>query len=332
MTRTGKGAEAEEGRAGGATADPVHFPVLRDEVVLHLKPRGRRELMIDSTVGEGGHAEIFLRRYSSLRLVGLDADPVILGVARQHLSAYGERVRFYNTWFNLFFKDYPTELDRPDTILFDLGISNFHFELSGRGFSFRKDEPLDMRLGEELETSAADIVNDYPESALAGIIFEYGEERLSRSIARAIVNARERGRIETTRELAEIIARAVPPSYRNARIHPATRSFQAIRIAVNGELMRLEAGLSSALRVLKVDGRIGVISFHSLEDRIVKRFFRDKNKSCTCPPEQPICNCGGRRILEIVTKKPIIPGEKERSVNPPSRSAKLRVAVKLAEE
>lgn len=332
MTKAGRGSAADEGRTGSATVDSVHFPVLRDEVVEYLKPRGRRELMIDATVGEGGHAETLLRRYSSLRLVGLDADPVILGVARQRLSAFGERAHFYNNWFNQFFKDYPSELDRPDTILFDLGISSFHFELSGRGFSFRKDEPLDMRLGEDLETSAADIVNDYPEGALAGIIFEYGEERLSRTIARAIVNAREKGRIETTRELAEVIARAVPAKYRSGRIHPATRSFQAIRIAVNGELMRLEAGLASALTVLKVDGRIAVISFHSLEDRIVKRFFREKNKSCTCPPEQPICNCEGRRILEIVTKKPVVPGEKERLANPPSRSAKLRVAVKLAEE
>lgn len=327
MTREKGGAE---GVSSAAMA--VHYPVLRDEVISFLKPRGRRELLVDATMGEGGHSELFLQRYSGLRIVGLDADPQILKIARRRLAPFAERARFYNRWFNLFFKDYPAELERPDAVLFDLGISSFHLELSGRGFSFRRREPLDMRLGEDLEITAADIVNDYPEVEIAEIISEYGEERYARVIARSIVHARERSPIGSTSELAEIIWKAVPPKYRNGRIHPATRSFQAIRIAVNGELVRLEAGLGSALSVLKVGGRIGVISFHSLEDRIVKRFFREKNKSCTCPPEQPICNCGGRRILDIVTKKPIVPSESERVENPPSRSAKLRVAVKLAEE
>lgn len=189
-----------------------------------------------------------------------------------------------------------------------------------------------MRLSQELELDARDIINDYPEKELADVLYLLGEERFSRRIARAIVRQRAVAPIESSRELAELIYHAVPPDYRHGRIHPATRSFQALRIAVNGELDRLEGALQAALAVLKVGGRIGVISFHSLEDRIVKRFFRDKNKACTCPPDQPMCNCGGRRIVDILTKKPISAGVDERTANAPSRSAKLRVAVKLEEE
>ena len=310
----------------------AHLPVLKEEVLDYLKPRARKELMVDATLGEGGHAELFLKKYPGLKLVGLDTDAQILEIARRRLAPYGERVRILNLWFNLFFKEYPADLDRPDTILFDLGVSMFHFESSGRGFSLMRDEPLDMRLSDDLETSAADIVNDYPEAALAKILYEYGEEGRSRKIARTIVGRRQRSRIETTGELAEIVATAIPPQYRHGRIHPATRTFQALRIAVNGELVRLDAALSAAIGVLRVGGRIGVISFHSLEDRIVKNTFRERNKECTCPQDQPICNCGGRRILEVLTKKPVTAGEDEIGSNPASRSAKLRVAVKIAEE
>jgi len=252
--------------------------------------------------------------------------------SKLHADALHPTASILNLWFNLIFKEYPADLDRPDTILFDLGVSMFHFESSGRGFSLMRDEPLDMRLSDDLETSAADIVNDYPEAALAKILYEYGEEGRSRKIARTIVGRRQRSRIETTGELAEIVATAIPPQYRHGRIHPATRTFQALRIAVNGELVRLDAALSAAIGVLRVGGRIGVISFHSLEDRIVKNTFRERNKECTCPQDQPICNCGGRRILEVLTKKPVTAGEDEIGSNPASRSAKLRVAVKIAEE
>ena len=312
--------------------DIAHFPVLVDETLHLLKPRTAHELMIDATMGEGGHSKLFLERYPDLRVVGLDADSSILAVARERLKAYSDRVEFHNTWFNLFFKDYPTDLDRPDTILFDLGISGYHYDRSGRGFSFRKDEPLDMRLSEDLELSARDIINEYPESELADIFYEFGEERYSRRIARAIVDYRSGSPIDSSSTLADLIYRAVPSEYRHGKIHPATRSFQGLRIAVNGELARLEAALSGALSTVKVGGRIGVISFHSLEDRIVKRFFREKNKTCTCPPEQPMCNCGGRRMVEIVTKKPISATDDERSANASSRSAKLRVVIKLEEE
>ena len=175
-------------------------------------------------------------------------------------------------------------------------------------------------------------MNEYPEDELADIIYRFGEERFSRRIARAVAITRKSGPITTSMELAEIIIRSVPPSYKNGPIHPATRTFQALRIAVNGELARLESALADALSILAVGGRIGVISFHSLEDRIVKTFFRERNKSCTCPPDAPICICGGRKIVEILTKKPVRPSEAETRDNPPSRSAKFRVAEKIAEE
>ncbi len=312
--------------------DIAHRPVLKDEVLEFLVPEKGNALLVDATVGEGGHSESFLKRYPELKVVGLDADEKILDVARERLSAFGSRIRFFNTWFNIFFREYPLGGERPDLILFDLGISVFHYEKSGRGFSFRKDEPLDMRLGNDLEISAEDIVNTYPEEELANLIYEYGEERYSRRIARAIVKERSTEPVRTTKQLADIIWKSVPPDYRYGRLHPGTRTFQALRIAVNGELARLDTVLDSALKVLNAGGRMGVISFHSLEDRIVKRFFQEKNKSCTCPPEWPICKCGGQRIVTILTKKPIRPGIEEVDENAPSRSARLRVVEKLVDE
>lgn len=310
----------------------AHVPVLQAEILDFLAPRGPRELMVDATVGEGGHSAMFLSRFPDLTIAAVDADPAILEVARERLSPFGDRVRFYNTWFNIFFKDYPAELRRPDTILFDLGISTYHYELSRRGFSFRKDETLDMRLSESLELTAADVVNTYPETELAEILYRFGEERYSRRIARAIADRRGAAPLRTSAELADLIARSVPPEYRRGRLHPATRTFQALRIAVNGELPRLEAGLEGALKVLNPGGRIGVVSFHSLEDRRVKLFLREKNKSSTSFEDQPMCNNEDRRVVEILTRKPVVPGPQERAANPPSRSAKLRVAVKLSEE
>ena len=189
-----------------------------------------------------------------------------------------------------------------------------------------------MRLGGGLETSAFDIVNQYPEDELADIFFKYGEERYSRRISRAICEERAKKPLEKSDELAGVIWRAVPGDYRHGRIHPATRCFQALRIMVNGELVRLESTLESAFNHLSPCGKLGIISFHSLEDRIVKRFFQEKSKSCTCPPEMPICKCGGKSAAEIITKKPISAGEEEVRSNPPSRSAKLRVLRKRPDE
>ncbi|MDZ7795094.1 MAG: 16S rRNA (cytosine(1402)-N(4))-methyltransferase RsmH [Spirochaetia bacterium] len=312
--------------------DTVHYSVLQQEVLQYLLPPQGEGLFIDCTLGEGGHSELVLQENPGIKLVGLDADAHILEIARQRLEPFKERVRLYNTWFNTFFREYPLGGERPDAILFDLGISIFHYERAGRGFSFQKEEPLDMRLDTTLEISAYDIINTYPEKELARIFFEYGEERYSRMIAAAIVRERAKSSIETSAELAQLIKSSVPAKYRYGRIHPATRSFQALRIMVNGELARLESVLEDALSVIKVGGRIGVISFHSLEDRIVKQFLQKKSQTCTCPPEWPICKCGGQAVVKLIQKKPIQPSDDEVDQNAPSRSAKLRVAEKLMDE
>ncbi len=310
----------------------VHTSVLRQEVLDLLAPDSAGTLFIDTTLGEGGHTASILESFPDARVIGLDADHDILEVARARLSEFGSRVTTVHAWFNQFFSEYPIDAERPARVLFDLGVSSFHYEKSGRGFSFRSDELLDMRLDEGLEISAYHVVNEYPEPELASLIYEFGEERYSRRIARAIVESRAQAPIRRSVDLANVISSSVPPEYRRARIHPATRTFQALRIAVNGELARLSQGLESALRILVPGGRIGVIAFHSLEDRIVKRFFREKNRECTCPPEWPACRCGGKRIIEIVTKRPVRPTQREIATNPASRSARLRVAEKVNEE
>ena len=314
----------------------VHTPVLLNECLELLSPVGepfeKNSLMVDSTLGEGGHTYNFLKNYPSLSVIGLDADAVIQARAKERLSEFGERVHFYNGWFNDFYKNYPDEYERPNIILFDLGISVFHYEKSERGFSFRHDEKLDMRLNANSDVSAADLVNDLEEEKLANLIYLYGEEKLSRRIARAIVEARAGGRIESSKALAEIIWNNVPANYRYGNIHPATRTFQALRIAVNSELKRLPHALQDAFRDLKVGGKMGVITFHSLEDRIVKNYFRNLGKQCVCPPEVAVCRCGGQKCAELITRKPIAPSAEEIKVNSPSRSAKLRVIRKLRDD
>ena len=314
----------------------VHTPVLLNECLELLSPVGepfeKNALMIDSTLGEGGHTYNFLKNYPTLNIIGLDADSVIQARAKERLAEFGDRVHFYNGWFNDFYHNYPEEYERPDIILFDLGISVFHYEKSHRGFSFRYDEKLDMRLNSNSEQSAADLVNDLPEENLANLIYLYGEEKLSRRIAKAIVEARSGGRIESSKALAEIIWNAVPANYRYGNIHPATRTFQALRIAVNSELKRLPHALQDAFRDLKVGGKMGVITFHSLEDRIVKNYFRNLGKKCVCPPEVAICRCGGEQCAELITRKPVAPTAEEVKTNSPSRSAKLRVIRKLRDD
>ena len=311
----------------------VHTPVLLEECLNRLSPEGEafesNAFMIDATLGEGGHSFAFLSRFPTLNIAGIDADAVIQQRARKRLSKFGERMRFYNGWFNEFFENYPQEFPKPNIILFDLGISVFHYECSGRGFSFRYEEELDMRLKPDAENeSAADIVNTMSEEDLANLIYLYGEEKLSRKIAHSIVEARRGGRIESSKALADIIFNAVPSSYRYAAIHPATRTFQALRIAVNKELKRLPESLHNAFNLLKVGGKMGVITFHSLEDRIVKNYFRNLGKACVCPPELASCRCGGIPCAQVLTKKPIEPGVDEIRENSPSRSAKLRVVRK----
>ena len=311
----------------------VHTPVLLRECLDFLSPVGepyeKNAFMIDSTLGEGGHTNAFLSKYPELKICGVDADSVIQQRAKERLSCFGDRIRFFNGWFNDFYSSYPAEMPKPDLILFDLGISVFHYEKSNRGFSFRYDETLDMRLNENGTVSAFDIVNSYSEKDLADLIFLYGEEKLSRRIASAIVEARSVSEISSSKSLAEIIYNCVPEKYRHGAIHPATRTFQALRIAANDELGHLPKALFDAFNCLNAGGKMGVITFHSLEDRIVKNFFRNLGKECVCPPEFAECRCGGKQSAEILTRKPVCPGEEEIKVNSPSRSAKLRVVRKL---
>ena len=291
-----------------------HYPVMHKEVLEYLTIPQGKACMIDCTTGEGGHTSLFLSNYPDLSIIGLDRDKEIQKKATERLSGFGGRFRPVNAWFDEYLETVPSE--SADAILFDLGISMFHYVESDRGFSFRSDEPLDMRLNTGSGMSAADIVNGYSEESLADIIYRYGEERYSRRIARAIAEERAKAPIESSERLGEVIRGAVPKEYRYGRIHPATRTFQALRIEVNKELDRITPALENAIRILKKGGRGAVITFHSLEDRKVKWFFKDEAAS-----ENP--------RIRILTKKPIIPSEEESNENPPSRSAKLRVVERI---
>jgi len=285
-------------------------------------PRGR---YIDATVGMGGHARGLLERSApDGRLLALDRDPEALDLARRRLAPYEGRAVFVCGKFgDLREHAVRAGFDSVQGILLDLGVSSLQLDRAERGFSFQADGPLDMRMGPDAETNAATIVNEWPESEVARIIYEYGEERRSRRIARAICSARP---IETTGQLAEVVAGAAGHS---GRIHPATRTFQAIRIAVNDELGSLSRALPQAVELLSPGGRVAVISFHSLEDRIVKRFFARESRDCICPPRIPQCVCGHRATVSLVTKKPIVATQEEVLRNPRSRSARLRIAERL---
>ena len=287
--------------------EPVHRPVLVDEVLALLEPQTSQPVLVDATLGEGGHSVRFLQRYPGLRVVGLDVDEAMMARARERLSEYSDRVTFVPGWFDTFFA---TDGPQYDLILMDLGISMFHLSLAERGFSFRADEPLDMRLEADGDTAASDLVNTLPETELANLIYEFGEERYSRRIASRIVRERAESSITTTKHLADAVWRSVPQSYRHGRIHPATRTFQALRIAVNDELGRVRRVIPLALARLSSAGRLGIIAFHSLEDRIVKHAFRAAAVDAD---------------YRVLTKKPVVPTEGEADANPAARSAKLRV-------
>jgi 16S rRNA (cytosine1402-N4)-methyltransferase len=310
----------------------IHTPVMLEDVIKILGPRGDNELMVDANTGEGGHSYFFLSGFPALKLVCIDADSSILAIAQKRLEQFADRIYFYSGWSHDFFAEYPSELKRPDTIFIDLGISLFHYKESGRGFSFEKDEYLDMRLDVSNGLTAAELISRLPEKELADLLYNNAGERYSRRIASEIVNERQKATITTTSALVSLVEKAVPAFYRHGPVHPATRTFQALRIAVNGELSGLPSLLEGALRVLEPGGRLGVISFHSLEDRIIKNFFRSMNKNCICPPQAPICVCEGRRSVNILTKKGLVPAKEETERNPPSRSARLRVVEKVLDE
>ena len=301
-----------------------HQPVLYHEIIHALQPKNKG-YYVDGTVGAGGHTRGILEACApDGRLLGMDVDPQALALARENLAPYGERARLIQASYSSL-ADTLREIgwDEVDGILLDLGLSSMQLDTPERGFSFQHDAPLDMRFDPASPTSAANLVNTLPQSELADLIYRYGEERASRRIAQAIVMARP---LQTTRQLAAVIEAVLP---RKGHIHPATKTFQALRIAVNDELDRVENMLPQAIAALKPGGRLAIISFHSLEDRIVKEYFRRESRDCICPPKQPICTCGHKAALKEISRKPIIPGEVEISANPRARSAKLRIAEKL---
>ena len=304
----------------------AHDPVLYKEILQALKPE-TNGLYVDGTLGAGGHSLGILEACAPEgKLLGLDVDPQALALARETLAPHEPRsillLRSYTT-----LEETLKEIDWPlvNGIVLDLGASSMQFDTPERGFSFRDNAPLDMRFDPTRAQNAADIVNTYSEAELAEIIFRYGEERASRQIAKAIVRERP---IRTTGGLASVI-KSVIPRKKGKRVHPATRTFQALRIAVNDEMGTIESVLPQAMRVLAPGGRLAIISFHSLEDRQVKQYFRKESRDCLCPPKQPICTCGHKASLKEISRKPIYPSEEEIARNPRARSARLRVAEKL---
>ena len=308
-----------------------HRPVLLKETLTFLVPE-RGGLFVDCTVGLGGHSEAILESSTETRVVGMDLDPAALAYARQRLALFGDRFRA----FQANFREIAVVLSRagerdPRGILVDLGVSSLQFDSPERGFSFRFAAPLDMRMDPTSGATAAELLQQLPESEIARIIFEFGEERHSRRIARRIVERREQGEpVTTTNELADLVATAVGGGKRQ-QIHPATRTFQALRIAVNDELEGLGDFVQSAVDLLAPEGRFAGISFHSLEDRILKQELRRLSGICQCPPRLPVCSCGARKIVEVLTRRPVTPTAREIEENPRARSAKLRACRKLAE-
>jgi len=309
-----------------------HAPVMLNECLEVLAPAAADELFVDATCGEGGHSFAFLSKFKDLKAICIDADAEILDIAKRRLGPFGARVHFYYGRSQDFFADYPLQYKRPDLILIDNGVSNYHYKISGRGFSFNDEGELDMRIDRSSSLTAAQLVARLPKNELADLIYSNSGERFSRRIASAIVAERQVSPIISAKALADIVERAVPAKYRHMAAHPATKTFQALRIAVNGELSGLPALLEAALRNLEPGGRLAVLSYHSLEDKIVKNFFREMNKNCTCPRSAPVCTCDGRRSVNNLTGKGLTPGDGEVCANPPSRSARLRAVQKILEE
>ena len=306
----------------------IHEPVLFNEVIESLRPSREDGTIVDATVGLGGHAEGLLMRYPAIRLLAIDRDPEALERSRERLRPFADRVTFargrHESLIDIVKQ---SGIEAVSGVLADLGVSSMQLDDASRGFSFRFDAPLDMRMGPD-STTAAELVNTSDEAELARILKEYGEEPMAKRIARAIVAARssEDGPIETTGRLAAVI-RSVKRS-KPHEIDPSTLTFQALRIAANRELVDLDRFVDDAVSLLEPEARIAIISFHSLEDRIVKRALRRLEGECTCPPGMPVCGCGAQEIVEILTGRPVTASDEEIQRNPRSRSAKLRVAEK----
>lgn len=306
-----------------------HIPVLLEECIkyLNIKPDG---IYVDGTLGMGGHSEAILQRLTTGRLISIDRDTYAIERATERLAPYADRLTIVHGNF----RDLPEILDEQgvdlvDGMLFDLGVSSPQLDEGGRGFSYMVDAPLDMRMDKSDNINAWFIMNRWPEDKICRILRDYGEERHAARIARAIAKRRQEQEIKTTLELVDIIKSAMPAAALREKQHPAKRSFQAIRIAVNDELGAVASLMETAPDRLKVGGRIAVISFHSLEDRIVKSAIQSRENGCTCPREAPVCTCGFVQTLKSVTRKPITAGGEELELNPRSRSAKLRVAERV---
>ena len=312
------------------TVQNIHQSVLLAETLQLLKPRDG-EIFVDATLGLGGHSEAILTANSDARVIGIEQDAEAIRLAQERLKIFGERFEVVHANFSEIKQVLAGfGIEKVDGILADLGVSSMQLDSRTRGFSFRFDAPLDMRMNPDANTeTAAELLKSLSEFEIAKIIYEYGEERLSRRIARRIVEKRESGAaIETTKQLAELIEKAIGRGKKD-KIHPATRTFQALRIAVNDELGILESFISDSIDILKKDGRLAVITFHSLEDRIVKQTMRKLSGKCSCPPKFPQCACGAKTEIEILTRKPITATEDETEKNPRARSAKLRACLKL---
>lgn len=306
-----------------------HVPVMLEQVLELLACR-RGGVYVDGTVGGGGYSEAILRAGAPDGiLLGVDWDAEAIGRAAGRLSAYGRRAILTKAGFAELPEVLPQHgFAQVDGIVLDLGVSTFQIDDAARGFSFTKDGPLDMRMDPGLPETAADMVNTLPEKDLADLIFRLGEERWSRRIARAVVERRRERPFQRTLELADTVAATVPATRDSRRIHPATRTFQALRLAVNRELESLQGFLPRALDLLKTGGRLCVVSFHSLEDRMVKRQFKEWAKSCRCPREAVLCRCEGRPLVRLLTRKAVRPDDEEKERNPRSRSARLRAVEK----
>ena len=307
----------------------VHQSVLLWECIdaLDIKPDG---IYLDGTLGGAGHSSQIVQRLTTGRLIGVDRDTVALKAAEQRLKPWMDRVTLVHSNFSELASILDgLGLEKIDGMLFDLGVSSPQLDDGSRGFSYMADAPLDMRMNREDSLTAYDVVNGWPREELRRILFDYGEERYAPLIAAAIERQRTEKPIETTLELVEVIKSAMPAQALREKQHPAKRSFQAIRIAVNDELGSVERMLADAVERLNPGGRLAVITFHSLEDRIVKSAMNQASKGCTCPPEFPVCVCGNKPKVKVLTKKPIISGKEELEENPRARSAKLRVAQRL---
>ena len=306
-----------------------HKPVLFEETIrsLAIRPEGT---YIDGTMGGGGHSEAILKQLTTGRLLSIDQDPDAIQAAGKRLAPYPQSIRVRGNFSQMAELARAQGIDAVDGVLLDIGVSSYQLDTPERGFSYHHDAPLDMRMSKE-GPSARDLVNTLGQQELADIIFRYGEDRSARRIAQGIVQAREQAPIETTAQLAEIIKASVPAAGRGEG-HPARKTFQALRIAVNGELDRLREGLQAGFGLLKPGGRLAVITFHSLEDRIVKQQMHDWCQGCICPKDFPVCVCGRKPQGTLVYKKGLAPSEAEVAENPRARSARLRVIEKLPQE